>query len=205
MKKLLTPKFILIFAVATFVVVLIAIFQNSAPIAPSVLRTYPAQNATKIPHFDRLQIEFDKVIDLEKISITSEPEEVWTKTAKEANVLILDHKQYFHVETDYAVTILYEGKPIHTLNFKTAPQQSDPRYAQEVVQQMARDYPLATSFPFENSEYTVMYKSPLMLEITPKSTVLTEEDMIREVRDYVKQKGADPETHKYVVAPAATN
>lgn len=205
MKRFLNTKFIIIFSVITFILVIISLFQRPAPPTPAVMRTYPAQEATNIPYFDPIQIEFDRVIEIGKVEIVSDPPEEWTKTLREANILVLDHKQYFRVDKEYVVSVSYEGKVVHTLRFRTTPQQSDPRYAQEVKSQMDREYPLATFFPYENSEYTVMYKSPLLLEITPKGVILTEEDMIREVRELVKEQGVDPETHKYTVARSTAN
>ncbi len=110
-------------------------------------------------------------------------------------------KQYLRVDQQYTLNLSYNGDLIYTLSFKTLRQQSDPRYVQEVNNEMARDYPLATKLPYESPVFTIRYSSPLTLEITVKNPNLTTQEIIDEVKVWVTQNGGDTSAHKYVIAP----
>lgn len=201
MNKFLTPKILITFAIIVFVVLIIALFYKPATPLPQVLSSIPTPNAKKVNLVDPLKIKFDQNVDPSRITITSTPSEEWSITHGDDNsTIILKSKQFLRVETNYSLAILYDAKPISTLNFQTIAQQGDPRYTQGVLQDMARDYPLSTKLPYDTSLYHVVYASPLTLEITIKNKNVSSLKAIDDIKSWVKSLGADPSTHQYAIA-----
>lgn len=202
MNKYLNKKTLTIFSLITGVILIISLFYKPAAPTPELLLSSPTQNSQKVSLTDPLQLKFDQKIDESLLSITSDPQESWTiQTSGDGSLVTLRSKQYLRVETKYTLHITYSGRPIYTLNFKTIPQQGDPRYTQEVLQEMDRDYPLSTKLPYNTESYRVVYSSPMTLEITLKNDDISSTDAISEIKSWVTKNGGDSLSHKYVIAP----
>ena len=133
------------------------------------------------------------------LQITSIPEEDWQLSA-DKNVLALKSKQYLRVDTDYLLTISYLDKSIYNFKFKTLIQQSDPRYAQEVEVEMKKDYPMSALLPYENSEFYLVYLSPLTVQVKIKNPDLSAGEVLEEVKSWFTQNGGDVAAHKFIIA-----
>lgn len=199
MKILRNKKFLVFLGIITLIIFIVALFYKPTPPLPEITSTSPIQNSTQANYFDTVQIKFNQSIDPELVSIVSNPKEDWIITNVGQDAISLKSKKYLQVDTSYTLNILYENQPVHTLNFKTIHQQSDPRYAQEVMDEIARDYPLSLKTPYETSSYSLVYSLPLTLEITLKNSNLTEDEVVEEVKSWVTKNGGNASTHKYVV------
>ncbi len=204
MKQFFRKKTIFILLAVTLVVVVVSLFYRPVNPLPNIISTSLTTSSTKVNYFDPLRLKFDQSINPSLLSIKSVPEESWSVTSAigDPTSIVLDHAQYFRVNTDYSLTIFYDNQQIHVLKFRTAPQQSDPRYVQEVNNEMARDYPLATKVPYENNIFKIVYSAPLTLEITLKNSNITSQKAIEEVKSWVAQNGGNASAHKYVIATA---
>lgn len=203
MKKFFNKKTILILLAITLVAVVVSFVYKPVNPLPKVISSSITTNTTKVNYFDPIQLKLDQSISPAKISVKSVPEELWDITSAEGDptTILLNHTQYFRVNTNYSLTIFYDNQQISVLTFKTAPQQNDPRYVQEVNNEMARDYPLATKVPYETNNYSVVYSLPLTLEITLKNFDLSEDEAIAEVKSWVTKNGGNSAAHKYVITP----
>jgi hypothetical protein len=201
MKMLSNKKFLIFLGLITFVVFLFSFLYKPPVPLPTITTTSPLQNSNKVNYFDPLLIKFDGVVDHTLVTITSSPAEDWIISNSNKDSLEVKSKQYFRVDTNYTVNIFYNKTHIYTLNFKTIPQQSDPRYAQEVMAEIERDYPLSTKLPYETDEYSVLYSTPLTLEITLKTENLENDRVIAEVKAWVTRMGGNANSHKFVVKP----
>jgi hypothetical protein len=201
MKILSSKKFLIFLGLITLAVFIFSILYKPPVSLPTVTTTSPTQNSNKVNYFDPILIKFDQVVDPSLISITSIPAEDWLINESARDSVELKSKQYFRVDTNYVINIFYNQTQIYTLNFKTIPQLSDPRYAQEVMSEIERDYPLSTKLPYETDEYSVLYSTPLTLEITLKGEGLDNEKIINEVKAWVTRVGGNASSHKFVVKP----
>lgn len=199
-KSLLTKKHLLLLGILALTTLIVSLFSSPPATQIKVLSTSPLPNSTSVRHTDSIILRFDQPVDTALLAASSIPEEVWDIASNYPTEVVLTPKQYFRVDTQYLLNLSYEGNPIYTLNFKTIPQQSDPRYAQEVVQELAKNYPLASKIPFENSLFRIVYLSPLTIEITNKNPNLTSQEIIDEVKAWVTQNGGNALDHKYIVA-----
>jgi Bacterial Ig-like domain len=164
----------------------------------TIVNSIPADNASSFDVFSPITLTFDRSVSSLSISVTSDPAEDWTTSQVTPKSVAVNHKLYLRDATSYQLTILQYGKAIGTLTFKTAHNQNDPRQLQTLQSNLNNDYPLAASTPYETPDYVVVYSAPLTLDIQLSGT-LTAQDAILQVQTWVKSKGIDPATHKYIV------
>ncbi len=186
--------------ILTLVAVVISLIYNPATPLPQVITSSPTQNSKKVNYFDTIKIKFNEPLNTNLLTASSIPEEVWEISEERGNIINLKSKQYLQVDKDYTLNLSYDNKPLYSLSFKTIPQQSDPRYAQEVMSEIERDYPLSTKLPLETPGYSVLYSIPLNLEITLKNDEATKEEIVDAVRSWVQKNGRDPDSHTYSFA-----
>lgn len=194
---LTNKKFLIIFGLITLVVFIVSLTIKPPTPLPEVIKTTPIDRSTKVNYFDKISYVFNSDLDPNLLSLTSIPEENWQKSPKNTREVIFNSAQYLQVNTEYTLTLSYNQTPIHKLTFTTLPQQSDPRYVQEVNNELKRDYPLAVKTPLERPGFSVVYSKPLTLEITLKEGVDERGEIINAVRDWVKENGLDPDSHTY--------
>jgi methionine-rich copper-binding protein CopC len=201
MKKLLNKKFFTILSVIVFIFLIFSLFYKPKPALPKIISSLPSANSTSVLVTDPIQLKFDQPVDPSLLTVSSNPPEVWAIQSGDDNTIAtLKSKQYLRAETPYSLSILYHNQPTFTLNFKTIPQQGDPRYTQGVLQEMSHDYPLAKFTPYETTQYLVVYSSPMTLEITLKSPNIPHDQAISDIRAWVTSVGGDATAHQYVIA-----
>jgi hypothetical protein len=200
MQKILSAKFLFALGSLTLLLFLLPFFFKKAPPLPAVVSSSPANNAQAVDYFDDIEFKLDQAVDISSLSLSSIPEESWSIVEEGNNVYVAKSAQYLKVDTAYVVNLAYQGAPIYALNFKVAPQQSDPRYAQEVVNELERDYPLAAKTPYEEPGFSVVYSAPLTLAITIKNESAARMDIAGTIRDWVEENGLDPDSHSYSFA-----
>lgn len=198
MKKFINIKTLLLLSAATIIVLLISFFKTKRTDLPNIIKTSPLANSQGVLFDSPIYFYLDKPIELSNLKITSSPEEAWEPALDKDNVLTLKHSKYFQVDTEYTINLALGDEPLYSLNFKTIFQQSDPRYAQEVNAQMTRDYPFATIFPYRTERFSALYKSPLVIEITINGSSIPSSQALKEVKDYITNKGLDPNSHTFV-------
>ena len=197
MLKILTNKITLIpLGVIALATLLFSLFYRPTPPAPSLLNSTP-KDRSSINYFDEIQLRFDRAINPDELVVSSIPEEDWEISVKPNGSVILKSKKYLLINTQYLLNISYQNNPIASLTYTVKPQQSDPRHAQEVGEEIARDYPLAAKIPYEAPGFTVLYKSPMAFESTLKEGVEERGEIINTIRDWVKENGLDPDSHSY--------
>jgi len=190
------------FLVALFVYLSQKKVTTLAP--PTITSSVPSEGATGVNVFDSLTFTFDQPVDSTSLRFTSEPSENWKVSQKTPNSVDLDHEEYLRVATKYKITILQNGSLVGILNFETAHDQNDPRQLQNLQSEITKNYPLASFTPYETTKYRVVYSAPLTLEVDLKIS-MNSQDVINEVKSWVKSYGVDPDTHKYiVVSPSPT-
>lgn len=197
---LTNKKFLLGLSAITLILFIISLFFKPTTPLPEVVKTSPVNRSTKVNYFDSISFTFNQDVDPNLLKLTSIPEEAWVIKPINTRSVSFSSAQYFQVNTQYSLTLNYNNQPIHTLTFTTLPQQSDPRYVQEVNNELKRDYPLAVKTPLDRPGFSVVYNKPLTLEITLKGGVEERGEIINAVRDWVKENGLDPDSHTYVFA-----
>ncbi len=201
MKKLLSKKYIIVLGVFALLFFIFSLFYKPIKPFPTLLSSLPNQDAQKVSLTDPVRLKFDQAIDPNLLTISSAPAEEWSiQAGDDKSIVVLKSKKYFHVETKYSVSISYKNELITTLNFKTIAQQGDPRYTQEVINEMGRDFPLGKFTPYNTDLYRVVYSGPMILEITIKNPNITPEKAFSEIRTWVTSVGGDSNAHKYVIS-----
>lgn len=202
MKKLLSKKNIIILAGISLITLVVSLIYRPGTPLPQLLSSTPTENALNVSVTNALLLKFDSAIDTERIKVISNPPEEWViQNGINPKIVSLKSKQFLYADSQYTLTITYGDELLTTLNFKTIPQQGDPRYTQSVLLEMENDYPLAVKLPHIESNYRLIYSAPLTIEITSKNPNLTSQELIDEVKTWVTQNGVDASTHKYVIAP----
>ena len=194
---LTNKKFLIIFGLITLVIFIISLTIKPPTHLPEVVKTTPIDRSTKVNYFDKISYVFNSDLDPNLLTLASIPEENWQKSPKNTREVIFNSAQYLQVNTQYTLTLSYNQIPIHNLTFTTIPQQSDPRYVQEVNNELKRDYPLAVKTPLERPGFSAVYSKPLTLEITLKEGVDERSEIVNTIRDWVKENGLDPDSHTY--------
>lgn len=201
MKKYINTKNLIILSIITGFFTIISIIYQPKIDPPKLILSSPTQNFQKMSVTEPVLLKFDKMVDPSLITIKSTPEEVWQLlNSNDLNTASFKSVQYLHADTKYSLAIMYEDQLLTNLDFKTIPQQGDPRYTQEVLKEMDRDYPLAQKLPLKTPQYRVVYSSPLTLEITLINPNFTSEEIIEEVKAWVTQNGGDVASHKFTIA-----
>lgn len=190
-------KFLIIFGIAVLLTFIFSLVLKPSIPLPEVTKTSPIDRSTKVNYFDKISYTFNSNVDPNLLTLTSIPEENWQKSPKNTREVIFNSVQYLQVNTQYTLTLSYNQIPIHNLTFTTIPQQSDPRYVQEVNNELKRDYPLAVKTPLERPGFSAVYSKPLTLEITLKAGVNERSEIVNTIRDWVKENGLDPDSHTY--------
>jgi hypothetical protein len=70
------------------------------------------------------------------------------------------------------------------------------KYFDQQIDETKRLYPLIDWLPIDNERYHLTYANPGVLEITIKSG--TQEEIKKEVVDWIRSKGVDPSTQQIV-------
>lgn len=197
---LTNKKFLIGFGVIVFITFIISLILKPSVPLPTILKTIPLNNATGVSYLDPIELKLNSTIDPTLLTITSVPEESWDIKSFPNNVIKAQSKQYLLVNTPYTLNIFYNNEPLSTLRFTTIPQQSEPRANKEVVDEIARDYPLAAKIPYVAPGFVVRYKSPMTFEIELTNSSVERDIIINAVRDWVKENGLDPNSHSYTFA-----
>ena len=193
-------KFLIGFGIITLLIFIVSLILKPPISLPEVIKTNPIDHSAKVNYFDSVTYVLDQDIDPNFLKLTSVPEEKWSITPKNSREIVFKSEQYLQVNAQYTLTLNYNDQPINTLVFTTLPQQSDPRYVQEVNNEIKQDYPLAVKTPLERPGFSAVYSKPLTLEITLKNGVEERGEILNTVRDWVKENGLDPNSHTYVFA-----
>lgn len=173
--------------------------QPTAPVNLEITNSTPANGANSVGVADPILITFNQPTDYLTITVTSDPSEEWSISQASPSSVKIAHKLYLRVATNYTLTILQHGNPVGKLVFKTANEQNDPRFLQNIQTENGKKYPLLSLTPYETLDYKVVYTAPLTLEIELKNNNVTSQDAITQVQSWVKSNGIDPSTHKYTV------
>ena len=199
-KKIFTsPKFILILGIIT----LIIFIYSLSPVKPTLISTTPINNSQDFGINQSIRIEFSSKINSSDFTVTSTPQEKWDVISTESKTIDLRHELSLKPNTKYNIDIFWKSKPYLTLTFKTLQTQTDTTLLQDLKNEQTRNYPLIRFTPYENLNYSVVYLSPMTLQITPKTKVLTDEEMINSVKAWVTNNGGDAASHKYTVVDSS--
>lgn len=179
------------------------ILWPSPKLSLTVVSQKPTEGETKFSVYESPTFTFNQEVFAEDFSVNSIPEENWQITQLSPDTIALTHKLYLQVNHDYQLTLTHRSGFSTATHFTTKAEQNDPRYLQGVQADMDRDYPLATSFPYETNLLSAIYSAPLTIQITIKSPYLTSSQAIAQMKSYISGKGGDASVHKYIVIPAS--
>jgi hypothetical protein len=207
-----TPKKLkvvaIIISIAAMCLIIFLAFRPKKEVLPSfptnleVTSSSPANGDAGVSVFDPFTVTFNEPADFLTVTAVSDPTEQWVVTQASPNSVKIDHKLYLRVATNYTLTILQHGNPIGKIVFRTANEQNDPRFLQGLQVERDKKYPLLSLTPLETAKYRIVYSAPLTLEVSLKVSADSQE-AIEEVRSWVKSRGIDPSTHKYVVVASS--
>lgn len=158
----------------------------------------PSHAQTNVDLFAPVLVTFNAPLDPNLLQVVSTPEESWQLTPRNSSTFEFTHTLAFSPSTQYVLTFMYQDQTT-SLAFITQKSQGDPRLVQTIKQQMLLDYPLADLTPYETNLYRVVYSDPLTLEITLKTTTVTTDKAISDIKSWVQNHGGDPAAHQYVV------
>lgn len=197
-----TKKVLLLLALLTLFVLLITTIIPGLQPTPEVVSSIPVQNSTSIEINTPITINLSGKIRQKDITLQSNYLESFIITANDT-IITAAHEKSFYVNTRYSVIVFYKNKPIHTLNFTTQKQQSNPRALQELQDEVKRDYPLASLTPFKTDNFQAVYIAPLSLEIELYSPDFDKNSALKEVKAWVQSNNIDPDSHQYSFKPEA--
>ena len=193
-----TQKYLILgLGIITLVTTCLSFIYKKTPTPPTITKLAPTNGSIKIPLDQNIKITFASPIDINLLSIESQPEEDWIKSPIDSKNILLTHKYALYPNTLYTLKIFYSKQEIDEILFTTVSTQSDPRLVQTIEDEIKRDYPLAVKTPLERPGFSAVYSKPLTLEITLKEGVEERSEIINAVRDWVKENGLDPESHTY--------
>lgn len=182
--------------------VVVAINNTLFPSLPPISSTSPSNNATKIVLNQPVVISFKKPIQVTDFLFTSDPSLSWDLTQTSANTITASHSLDFQPSSTYALNLTWKNRAYSPIIFTTMVSQVDPLFIKQTNDELARDYPLAQKFPYETPGFRIVYSAPLTLEISLKNKNITDEEAFAYARQYVKDNGLDPSTHKYIISDA---
>jgi hypothetical protein len=193
-------KYFYAFALVVLVVFLISLFIKKPEPTPKLISSLPASGSSAVGLNQSVRLAFDLPVSATDLTIVSIPAEAWVASNLTPESIELTHKYFFQPYTDYQLTVKQGATTLANLTFTTITSQSDPRLVQSIEEQMAIDYPLSRATPYDTPQFSVVYSSPLTLEITLKNTNLTSQEVIDNVKAWVTGNGGDPEAHHYTFA-----
>jgi hypothetical protein len=194
-------NFLLALSICTLSLFVFAVLYKPTPPLPKLIASTPIFNAVNVPVTDPIGLKFDRAIDPSQLFLHSTPPEEWAiQSGSDVSAIVAKPKQFLEAKSGYVISIDYNGRNVATLRFTTIPQQGDPRYTQQVLQEVDRDYPLAKFTPYDTPGYHVVYSAPLTLQITLKSSVIKRDQAISDIVSWVTSVGGDASAHQYLIA-----
>ncbi len=106
--------------------------------------------------------------------------------------------------TTYTVTVKdKKGVSVHEWSFTTSADRGEgqSKLSTQIDQELGQQYyPLRKYFPYITPNYKLGYIDRLKIKITLFNTSSDKPTILNEVKNWVKSKGVDPESHQYVFA-----
>lgn len=197
LQKILTSKKFLIGLGILTLVTLTTSLIGSKNKTPMIISSSPPNNAINFGVISSVELNFDMPIRSSDLTVSSTPDSDWKIDQKENDSIIISHTKTLETRTPYTLNIYWKGKSINSIKFTTEATQTDYKLIKKITNEVNRDYPLSLFTPYETSQYSVVYLSPLNLGITIKNPNLTSQEAIDEIKTWVKKNGGDVEAHKY--------
>lgn len=130
----------------------------------------------------------------ENITVETSPKFEFSQ-ALEEKVIIVKPKEKLKPETKYRITLNYKNKPIYIYSFITR-QVEKTEYFDKKQEKIKEDHPLIEYMPLENQYYQLTYSGPMQLKVYLKQA--TKQEALARIRQWMKDKGQDPESHEIV-------
>jgi len=200
---LTSPKIkiaLIVVGVLIFLNIIVSIIRTLFPGLPPITSVSPPHNANKIVLNQPVVINFKQSIQVADFSLTSEPSLSWDIAQTNANTITFIHSLDFQPSFTYTLNLTWKNKSYPPIVFTTMASQVDPLFIKQTNDELARDYPLAQKLPVETPGYRIVYSAPMTLEVSLKKSTITQEEALGYARDWVKEQGMEPSTHKYVVS-----
>lgn len=167
------------------------------------MNTIPSNGNIRLGIMSQIDLIFDSQLEKSDFSVTSSPSIDWKVSLKDQKIITLSHKEPLTPTTKYQISVLWKNENIAVLNFTTEPTQTDYTLIENIKNDIASNYPLASHIPYETNLYQVVYSAPMTLEITMKTSVVSDSQAISQVKSWVSSQGGDSGAHKYVVISAS--
>lgn len=197
-KNLKIPLIVSLVLLALVAIVLI--FRSSSLKTPTLKSTLPLDDAKNVTLISSVSFVFNEAVLLADFTLSSDPSFNYLLTQPNPETIIASHPLSFQPSTTYTLTLNWKGRLLTTKQFSTLVAQEDPLLIQNMKDELASDYPLGNSTPYETPSYRVVYSAPLTLAISLKSPGFDQDLAISEIKSWVKSQGGNVDLHKYVIA-----
>lgn len=178
---------ILIFLI--FLLVILNIYKKAyQPL--EVISTSPPNGTENVGLDVSLKVQFNR--EPEVVSVLSQPEIDYSLQPSNTT-LTLVLNQPLKPKTQYSLSILSREKVIFSWFFTTRLLTEDEAIEEE-IKITQESFPLIDYLPYETESSRIAYEDSLYLLVTIKKG--DTEDVKKEVLDWIRSKGVDPQTHK---------
>lgn len=200
-KQFFKSKYFYIILVSFVAVVVLVLSGGGFSKTPKLIASNPPSGYTKLSVVEPIILEFSSNVVKDTVAIKSNPEAGWTIDALSDYAIQIKSQKALKQNSPYTISVFVKGKSVATINYKTEETQTDYDLIEDIKQEVARDYPLASLIPYETTDFKVVYSKVLTLEITMKTSTLTESQAVENVKSWVTKNGGDASAHKYTVVP----
>ena len=184
------PKTLIIILI--LLIIVLAVFnifkKRSQPL--QVISASPLNGAENVDLDVSLEIRFNR--EPTTFSVLSQPEIDYSlQTSNSTVTLVLN--QPLKPKTQYSLTVLSQGKTIFAWSFTTR-LFTEGEAIEEEIKITQKTYPLIDFVPYETENFRIAYEDPLYLRVKIKKKNVSA--IKKEVLDWIRSKGVDPQTHQ---------
>lgn len=152
----------------------------------------------------KITVDFNRPLkDRQEINFLINPsvEDVSLNLENNQQTLSVTSQEPLQPETNYSFAITDKKDQILIqAGFQTEPLQGNPGPIYQEEKYVKSNFPLLEFTPYKTETFSVYYINPLTLQVSISQG--EQREIEKEVKDWIKSKGVDPETHKIEFIPA---
>lgn len=162
--------------------------KTSQPL--QVISVSPLNGAENVDLDVSLEIRFNR--EPTTFSVLSQPEIDYSLQTSNSTVTLVLNRP-LEPKTQYSLTVLSQGKAISSWSFTTR-LFTEGEAIKEEIKITQKAYPLIDFVPYETENFRIAYEDPLYLRVKIKKKNVSA--IKKEVLDWIRSKGVDPQTHQ---------
>lgn len=155
-----------------------------------VISVSPLNGAENVDLDVSLEIRFNR--QPTTFSVLSQPEIDYSLQTSNSTVTLVLNRP-LKPKTQYSLTVLSQGKTIFAWSFTTR-LFTEGEAIEEEIKITQKTYPLIDFVPYETENFRIAYEDPLYLRVKIKKKNVSA--IKKEVLDWIRSKGVDPQTHQ---------